>query len=181
MRWSDFEADAPGLGQVSRERLIGPGVLLVATTRRDGTARLSPVEPLVCDGDLLLSMMWQSRKAADLAGDGRVLLHSIVTGPQDPGGEIKLRGRAIAVEDAEHRRRYCEAVSALGWRPEEPYFHLFRIDVSDVTFVRYHPNGDQQVARWPARVEFVRRATSATSVGDPEPLSDLFGPREDAG
>jgi hypothetical protein len=175
MRWSDFEADAARLGKVARERLIAPGVLLVVTTRRDGTPRLSPVEPLVFDGDLWLSMMWRSRKAADLARDDRVLVHSIVTGPQDPAGEIKLRGRAISVGDAEQRRRYCDAVSELGWRPEEPHFHLFRIDISDVTFIRYHPSGDQQVARWPARVEFLRRATSATSVGDPEPLSDLFG------
>jgi hypothetical protein len=174
MRWSEFEADAGRFGRVSRERLIAPGVVLVATTRRDGTARLSPVEPLIFEGDLWLSMMWRSRKASDLARDDRVLVHNIVTGPQDPGGEIKLRGRAISINDAELRGRYCEAVSVLGWRPEEPHFHLFRIDVRDVTYVGYHPNGDQQVARWPARVEFLRRATSATSVGDPEPMSDLF-------
>jgi hypothetical protein len=174
MRWVDFVADAGRLGQVSHERLIAPGVLLVITVRHDGTARLSPVEPLVFEGDLWLSMMWGSRKAADLARDDRVLVHNIVTGPHDPGGEVKLRGTAISVNDAELRGRYCEAVSALGWRPEEPYFHLFRIDISDVTFIRYHPSGDQQVARWPARVEFLRRATSATSVGDPEPMSDLF-------
>jgi hypothetical protein len=174
MRWSDFEADAGRFGEVSRQRLIAPGVVLVVTTRHDGTARLSPVEPLIFEGDLWLSMMWRSRKAADLARDDRVLVHSIVSGPQDPGGEVKLRGRAISVNDAALRGRYCEAVSALGWRPEEPYFHLFRIDISDVAFVGYHPNGDQQVARWPARVEFLRRATSATSVGDAEPMSDLF-------
>jgi hypothetical protein len=174
MRWSEFEADAGRLGQISRERLIAPGVLLVVTTRRDGTGRLSPVEPLIFEGDLSLSMMWRSRKAADLTRDDRVLVHNIVTGPQDPGGEVKLRGRAISVNDTERRGRYCDAVSALGWRPEEPTFHLFRIDITDVTFVRYHGNGDQQVARWPARVEFLRRATSATSVGDPEPIADLF-------
>lgn len=176
MRWADFEADAARLAGVARERLVVPGVLLVVTTRRDGAPRLSPVEPLVFDGELWLSMMWRSRKAADLARDDRVLVHSIVTGPQDPGGEVKLRGKAISVDDAEQRRRYCDAVSALGWRPEEPHFHLFRIEISDVTFIRYHPSGDQQVARWPARLEFMRRATSPTSVGDPEPLSDLFDP-----
>jgi hypothetical protein len=48
---------------VADDRLIAPGVLLVVTIRRDGTPRVSPVEPLVLDGDLWLSMMWQSRKA----------------------------------------------------------------------------------------------------------------------
>jgi hypothetical protein len=30
-----------------------------------GSPRLSPVEPLVLDGDLWLSMMWQSRQEYD--------------------------------------------------------------------------------------------------------------------
>jgi hypothetical protein len=68
-------------------------------------------------------------------------------------------------------------VSALGWRPEEPWFHLFRIDVGDVTLVRYAASGDQHVVRWPSREEFVRRATSATSVGAPEASPDFFTDR----
>jgi hypothetical protein len=175
-RWADFEADAGRLAQVAHERLITPGVLLVATTRRDGTARLSPVEPLIADGDLWLSMMWQSRKAADLARDNRILLHSIVIDPREPQPEIKLRGRAVPFTDPGHRRRYCEAVSVLGWQPEEPHFHLFKIDIDDVTYIRYDPSGDQHVASWPARIEFLRRMTSPTSVGTPEPSSELFDP-----
>jgi hypothetical protein len=68
-------------------------------------------------------------------------------------------------------------VSALGWRPEEPWFHLFRIDVGDVTLVRYAASGDQHVVRWPSREEFVRRATSATSVGATEASPDFFTDR----
>ena len=154
---------------------MGPGVLLVATVRRDGAPRLSPVEPLLLDGDLWLSMMWQSRKAADLRLDDRVLVHSIVTSPDGDEGEVKVRGRAVPVEDSERRLCYCDAVESLGWRPVEPYFHLFVVDLADVTSIRYAKSGDQHVARWPARVEFVRRATSPTSVGEPEPVTDLFG------
>src|SRR5881392_664423 len=128
MRWEDFESDAALLGQLARERLIKPGVLLVVTTRRDGTPRLSPVEPLLLDGDLWLSMMWKSRKAADLLRDGRVLVHSIVTGPEGHHGEVKVRGWARPVDNGELRLRYCEAVESLGWRPVEPWFHLFVID-----------------------------------------------------
>ena len=174
MRWVDFEVDAGRLGELSRDRLIGPGVVLVVTMRRDGTPRLSPVEPLIVDGDLWLSMLWGSRKAADLIRNDQVLVHSIVTSREGAHGEVKLRGRALAVDDAEQRRRYCEAVSVLGWQPEEPYFHLFRVDVDDVTFIRYGDSGDQYVARWPEGTEFVRRATSATSVGDPEPHAELL-------
>src|SRR5262245_22191747 len=174
MRWDDFERAVPRLAQVASERLIAPGVLLVVSVRRDGTPRLSPVEPFLLDGDLWLSMMWQSRKSTDLGRDPRVLVHSIVTRPAEPEPEIKLRGQALAVDDLQLRRRYCEHVAVLGWRPVEPYFHLFRIDIVEVSYVRYAPNGDQHAARWPADVEFVRRATSPTSVGSPEPIRQLL-------
>jgi hypothetical protein len=174
MRWHDLSQSEPGFAALARERLVDPGVLLVVTIRRDGSPRLSPVEPLVLDGDLWLSMMWQSRKAADLRRDDRILVHSIVTNRDGAEGELKLRGRALPLDDLDVRARYCDAVAVLGWRPEEPRFHLFRIDIEDVTLIRYAPSGDQHVARWPSRTEFVRRETSATSVGPPEPVTDLF-------
>ncbi|HET6774383.1 MAG TPA: pyridoxamine 5'-phosphate oxidase family protein [Acidimicrobiales bacterium] len=174
MRWADLERDAPRLAERARERLVGPGVLLVGTIRPDGTPRVSPVEPLLLNGDLWLSMMWHSRKAADLQVDDRVLVHSIVTRSDGDEGEIKIRGRAVPVDDPELRLHYCNAVQSLGWRPVEPYFHLFVVDIADTTCIRYAKSGDQHVARWPAGVEFVRRATSPTSVGEPEPVTDLF-------
>ncbi len=119
-------------------------------------------------------MMWQSRKAADLQVDDRVLVHSIVTRPDGDEGEIKIRGRAVPVDDPELRLHYGNAVQSLGWRPVEPYFHLFVVNIADATCIRYAKSGDQHVARWPAGVEFVRRATSPTSVGEPEPVTDLF-------
>jgi hypothetical protein len=75
--------------------------------------------------------------------------------------------------------RYATAVSEeLGWSPEVGRFHLFRVDVEDVTALRYDDTtGDQYVARWPAGDEFVRRGTSATSVGGPQPHRDLLSAR----
>jgi Pyridoxamine 5'-phosphate oxidase len=175
MRWNDLMADAPRFSELVRQRLFNPGVVLVVTVRRDGTPRLSPVEPLIFECDLWLSMMWQSRKVSDLRRDDRILVHSIVTtreGAEE--GEVKMRGHAIPVDDPEVRARYCDAVAVLGWRPEEPWFHLFRIDIDDVTLIRYEQSGDQHVARWPHRTEFVRRQTSATSVGAPVPVVELF-------
>ena len=174
MRWADLEAQAPRLAARARERLVDPGVVLVATVRRDGTPRLSPVEPLVLDGDLWLSMLWQSHKAQDLLADARILVHSIVTTREGEPGEVKVRGRAVTVDDAGRRDRYRGAVATLGWQPVEPWFHLFVVDIDDVTSIRYDGPGDQHVARWPAGVEFVRRATSPTSVGEPEPEADLL-------
>jgi hypothetical protein len=108
--------------------------------------------------------------------DDRILIHSIVATPDGGDGEVKIRGRALPIDDSATRGRYCDAVVVLGWRPEEPYFHLFRVDVADVTFIRYERAGDQHIARWPQGTEFVRRATSPTSVGREEPTRDLFRP-----
>jgi len=176
MRWDDLHAQQPRLGVVADDRLLGPGVVLVATIRRDGTPRLSPVEPFVLDGDLWLSMMLGSLKATDLHRDPRVLVHSVVTGPNGEDGELKLRGTAVAADDHDTQQRYGDAVAAaLPWSPEVGRFHLFRVDIDEVTFIRYdNESGDQYLARWPAGVETVRRGTSATTIGDPEPHHDLL-------
>ena len=177
MRWHDLVRRQPRLARVAHDRLLDPGVVLVATVRRDGTPRLSPVEPFVLDGDLWLSMLWQSRKAADLARDPRVLVHSIITSRDGREGEVKLRGQVVAEPDPAVQVRYAAAVGeALGWSPQVGRFHLFRVEVADVTVLRYDDaTGDQFVTRWPSGQEFVRRGTSATSVGEPEPRRDLLG------
>ena len=176
MRWSEMQDQQPRLGALAHDRLVAPGVLLVATIRRDGTPRLSPVEPFVLDGDLWLSMLLGSLKAADLLRDPRVLVHSIVTGPDGGEGEMKVRGTAVDVPDEARQRRYADAVAAaLPWTPEVGRFHLFRVDVDDVTYVRYdNASGDQFVVRWPAGTETVRRGTSATTLGQPEPSSGIL-------
>ena len=176
MRWGEFERHAGRLAELGRERLGNPGVVLVATVRADGSPRLSPVEPLFWDGDLWLSMGWKTRKAADLGRDPRVLVHSIVTTRDGTNGEYKVRGTAIADLDAGVHEQYANEVEArLGWKPEPGRFHLFRIDVTDVTFIRWDDaTNDQYVTRWPKGGEFVRRGTSATSVGGPEPTHELL-------
>ena len=176
MHWSDLERGQPRLARLGHERLIDPGVLLVATIRRDGTPRLSPVEPLLLDGDLWLSMMWQSTNARDLRRDPRVLVHSVITSREGTEGEFKVRGVARAEDDPAVLRRYADAVAAsLDWAPVPGEFHLFAVDLAEVTYIRYDPaSGDQFTAMWPPGREFVRRGTSATVVSDPEPVSDLI-------
>jgi hypothetical protein len=175
MKWSEIAARQPALGAAAHEKLIKPGVLLVGTTRRDGTARISGVEPLVMDGDLWLSMMQNSTKSADLHRDGRILVHSIVAEP-NPGGEIMIRGTARPEADRQVQGRYAAAVVAagLGWEPEVGYFDLFAVDVSDVTWIGYAEDGAQHVARWPAGEEFLRPCLTATSLGPPEPVRRLL-------
>jgi len=178
MHWSDIGSTQPRLGRLAQERLIDPGVVLVVTIRHDGTPRLSPVEPYVMDGELWLSMMLQSTKAQDLLRDPRILVHSVITSRDGAEGELKIRGTARAENDPAVQLRYADAVAArLGWDPQPGRFHLFAVDIGQATFIAYDPgSGDQHVAMWPPGQEFIRRGTSATSVGDPEPVSDIIQP-----
>jgi hypothetical protein len=176
MRWDAFEDEAPAFARLGMQLFGDPGVVLVVTVRRDGSPRLSPVEPLFWRGDLWLSMGWGTRKAQDLSRLTQVLVHNVITNREGPNGEYKVRGRALAENDAHVREEYAvEVARMLGWNPEPGRFHLFRLDVEDVTYIRWDPaNNDQYVSRWPTRTEFVRRGTSATSVGLPEPFSEFF-------
>jgi hypothetical protein len=123
-------------------------------------------------------MLWGSVKARDLLRDPRTVVHSVVTGRDGSEGEFKVRGRAVAETADDVQTTYAAEVSRrLGWEPVPGRFHLFRMDLDDVTFIRYdEPSGDQHVARWPIGGEFVRRGTSATSLGPPEERVDLLAP-----
>jgi hypothetical protein len=90
----------------------------------------------------------------------------------------ELERRQPALADPDIQVRYAAAVGAsLGWTPEPGRFHLFAVAISQVTFIRYDDaTGDQHVASWPPAREFVRRGTTATSLGEPEPVHDILTP-----
>ncbi len=156
MRWGEFRQAAPKLADLGEDRLDRrTGVLLIGTIRKDGTPRISPVEPVFSDGDLYLGMMWRSRKALDLLRDSRFALHNTLT--DRLGDQFIARGRAIDVQDPDRRERYCVALKQkIDWRPEEPY-HLFSVDVEDVTYIRY--GEEHEMIRWDP-VNGIRRQTA---------------------
>lgn len=175
MRWSEFAARQRRLAGVAEDQLIKPGVLLIGTTRRDGSARISGVEPLIMDGDLWLSMMPGSVKARDLHRDPRILVHSIVTNPA-PQAEIMIRGTARIETDHDGQRHYAAAAQAhLGWRPVPGEFTLFSVDITEVTYIGHDAGSNaQHVARWPAGEEYLRPSLTPTSLGPPEPVRRLL-------
>ena len=174
MRWEEMVAAQPKLGEIAAEQLLRPGVVLVGTTRRDGTARVSGVEPLVVDGELWLCMM-ASPKVADLRRDPRLLVRSVITKPEGET-EILLRGAARESADLDVQSRFAAAVMAnLGWRPVVGKFALFAVDIEDVTYLRFDlETGDQHVARWPAGVEYTREHLTPTSYGPRRPASVIL-------
>jgi len=150
MNWSKFAAAAPELARLAEERFENTGLALVGTIRKDGTPRISPIEPAIFEGHLLLGMMYQSRKALDLLRDPRCLLHTIITDKESTEGEVKLRGHAVDVTDAGLRGRHAQdTFEKTGWRPEEP-FHLFSMDIEDAAFVQYSGGARQEVRTWRA-------------------------------
>ena len=110
------------------------GLVLVGTLRANGWPRISPVEPLIVEGELYLGMMWRSRKAVDLLADPRCGVHTTVHDRSGAEGDVKLYGRARDVTDPRERARYTAALeAAIGWRPEGE-FHLFALDLTEVGY-----------------------------------------------
>ena len=152
-------------------------MLLAGTIRRDGTARISGVEPLVLDGNLWLSMISGSAKSRDLGRDPRVVLNSVITSPSPPT-EIKVRGTARTVTGQDQQERYAAAVrEQIGWQPVAGQFTLFIVEVADVTYIGSESGtGAQHVARWPSGEEYIRPQLTPTSLGPPQAVSKLLIP-----
>lgn len=106
MQWDAFESECPEIAALARERFAKDELLLLGTLRRDGGPRISPVEPDIAAGHLFLGMMPRSVKALDLFRDPRCVLHSVPSNRMNPGGDIKLYGRAIDLRDPELRACY---------------------------------------------------------------------------
>ncbi len=72
MNWQEFAESAPDLAALGREVFDEQHLCLVGTLRADGWPRLNPCEIYFVDGELLLGMMPNSRKAHDLVRDPRI-------------------------------------------------------------------------------------------------------------
>lgn len=141
--WTEFEKEAPGLAALAKRRLVATGLMMLATMRRDGFPRISPVEPEV-DGDALAlhdgylhfgSM--RSTKALDLRRDPRCALHTATADKNVGEGDVKLWGRANELlGDAELERFADDTERRSGWRPEVGSFHVFMVDLLGASSVQ---------------------------------------------
>ncbi len=130
MNWSGFAQEAPEMARQGEALLEHGGVVLLGTLRKGGGPRISPVEPLLLDGELYLGMMWKSLKAADLLRDPRCTVHNLIGDRHAKDGEFKLHGRARAIGDPATRKRYGAGLEKkIGWNPEGMKYHLFAIDL----------------------------------------------------
>jgi hypothetical protein len=138
MRWEEFAAAGPEIATLAEERFRRHELCLVGTLRADGSPRITPCELDFAEGQLMLGMMWQSRKARDLLRDPRCVLHSCTADRMGTEGDAKIYGRALALTDPELRGAYQDAVKArIDWAPEEPNFHVFAIDVRSAGYITF--------------------------------------------
>jgi hypothetical protein len=144
MAWNALETGAPELARLAKERFERAGIALLGSVRRDGSPRISPVEPSFAEGRLLFGAMSWSGKARDLARDPRCVLHSAVSDPDGAEGEVKLYGRAEEVEEE------IREVPKAWWvgRPREEA-RVFSLEVERALFVSWDAGrGVMKTLRW---------------------------------
>lgn len=155
MNWAGFAAVEPGLAGTVEARFGAYPHHVLATLRKDGSPRTAGLEVRFLTGELWLGMMPDSLKALDLRRDARFALQA---NPGDGtgmgGGDVRIAGRAVEVEDPRTKAGYVREVE-----PPEP-FHLFRTELTEVVRTRVEDDKYLVVEIWqPGRpLRTVRRA-----------------------
>ena len=138
--WSVFVDEAPWIAEVFVRRHAAAGNLcLLATLRSDGAPRISPMEPRVTEGQLVLVGMPGTLKFRDLARDPRFSLHTATIDPHVGDGDAKLWGQARDVQDEELHKTFADELfeeSGFDLRGQvfDPFFVADLAGASAVTF-----------------------------------------------
>jgi len=156
--WREVDAAVPDLAAAVRAAFEAHTNKVVATLRADGSPRLSGNEATFREGELWLGMMHRSVKALDLLADPRLALHSAPVDAELKLGDAKLSGRAVEETGAEVIRRFAAASAEDhgGVEPPSP-FHLFRVDVGEMSLVRIgDPPANLVIESWSTRAGYRR-------------------------
>jgi pyridoxamine 5'-phosphate oxidase-like protein len=135
--WRDVERAEPEFARRVRGLFDAHRHKTIATVRADGSPRISGIETVFEDGDLVFGSMPNARKGADLRRDPRFALHSATVDPVEGAeaqwpGEAKISGRAIAGEPA----------------AEGPESDRFRADIAEVVHTHLNPEATRLVVEW---------------------------------
>jgi hypothetical protein len=99
--WHEVEQAEPEFAQRVRALFDAHKHKTIATLRADGSPRISGIEAVFEDGELIFGSMPNARKGADLRREPRFALHCATVDPIEGSeaqwpGEAKISGRAIA-------------------------------------------------------------------------------------
>lgn len=146
--WNDFETAAPTLAAHARERFEAHGLAVLATLRKDGSPRVSGIEPLIAEGELWLGMMPGSRKSLDIQRDPRLSLHNATVDKAVTDGDVRVSGRGVRTTDPDDFVAMRAAFEAASGSPPPPGpFDLYKVDLTDVVSIR--PAGDHlEIESW---------------------------------
>ncbi len=146
MNWKAFATAAPELAAQFEKRLAETQLCLLGTITSSGWPRISPCEAYIADGDLMLGMMWQSRKAHDLLRDSRLTVTTTQCDREAANGDVKLYGYGVLVEDPARKTALADAQEKIiNWRPSEP-FHVFALDVRRASYIAFGEK--RRMVRW---------------------------------
>lgn len=155
--WRDLELGAPEIARLGLGRLNAVRLALLGTLRRDGSPRISPVEPQIAGGQLLIGAMTWSAKAADLQRDPRYVLHSVVSDPDSGAGELKLHGSAVLADPG--LRGSSDQGWWAAWPPDKAI--VFCLGLAQAVFVEWDTGGGlMTVHRWFPRDGYSRSTRS---------------------
>ena len=144
--WHDFERTAPEFAQRVRALFDAHKHKTIATLRADGSPRISGIEAVFEDGQLVFGSMSNARKGADLRRDSRFALHSATVDPIEGSeaqwpGEAKISGRAIAA----------------GPITAGPQGDLFHADIAEVVHTHLDEQARMLVIDWWTPTHGLRR------------------------
>lgn len=164
--FKQLQDHAPAIADHLAGKLTATGLGLLATTRRDGWPRVSPMEVSIIDGRLYVGSMPQAVKAKDLQRDPRCCLITPLADKDDLSGEVKAFCRAREIEDAEEWERvraiWKEAMDLDIGDPGGS--HVFELDITAAAFQRVE--GDEwRTTSWRAG-DRVRERTRRGPLGE---------------
>ncbi|MGV3759605.1 MAG: pyridoxamine 5'-phosphate oxidase family protein [Actinomycetota bacterium] len=129
--YQDLQREAPAIADHLGSRLTSTGLGFLATRRRDGWPRVSPMEVSIIDGRLYVGSMPNAVKAQDLQRDPRCCLITTLADKDDLGGEVKAFCRAREIADpAEWERVRAIWKEAMDLDIGDPGgSHVFELDI----------------------------------------------------
>jgi hypothetical protein len=148
MKWSEFKAAAPQIGELAQEAFDEQHLAILGTLRADGWPRISPCEVYFVEGEMILGMMPHSRKVEDLRRDGRITVVNGQENREPKLGDVKIYGRAREVHEQRLRDGLGDAQEALiNWRPPANV-PVFVVDVERASYISF--GGGRRFIRWHA-------------------------------
>jgi hypothetical protein len=107
--WKEFAQAAPHVAEMFVRRHAAAGNLcMLGTLRSDGFPRISPIEPRIFEGQLVIAGMPDTTKFNDLARDPRFCLHTATVDTHVKDGDVKLFGTVTNLQDKELHQRFAQ-------------------------------------------------------------------------